>query len=188
MTMVRFADHEGKRLLPPVVPPINFSLVAPGVYRSGHPNRKNSSFLRTLKLKGVMYVEGSEEYRKDGKDFVESEGVQLHRFDLSAHTDLFTPSGREVLHAALSVILDTRNHPLLIHDDSGKSTCTLICSLIRRMQGWSLTGIFAEGDMFAGPAGGSEGGGVGEAGREFIALFDPREVMVDPASKPSWAN
>lgn len=111
-----------------------------------------------------------------------------------------------MLHAALSVILDTRNHPLLIHDDSGKSTCTLICSLIRRMQGWSLTGIFAEGDMFAGPAGGSEGGGVGEAGREvscrllkgvgcnegltnqFIALFDPREVMVDPASKPSWAN
>ena len=64
------------------------------------------------------------------------------------------------------MILDTRNHPLLIHDDSGKSTCTLVCSLIRRMQRWSLTGVFAEGDMFAGPAGGAEGGGIGEAGRE----------------------
>ena len=34
------------------------------------------------------------------------------------------------------------------------------------MQGWSLTGVYAEGDMFSGPAGGAEGGGVGEAGRE----------------------
>ena len=42
--------------LPPVVPPINFSLVAPGVYRSGHPNRKNFGFLCTLKFKGIMWV------------------------------------------------------------------------------------------------------------------------------------
>lgn len=34
------------------------------------------------------------------------------------------------------------------------------------MQGWSLTGVYAEGDMFSGPAGGAEGDGVGEAGRE----------------------
>jgi tyrosine-protein phosphatase SIW14 len=39
------------------------------------------------------------------------------------------------------------------------------------MQGWSLTGIFAEGDMFAGSAGGAEGGGVGEAGREVCSVF-----------------
>lgn len=77
---------------------------------------------------------------------------------------------------ALGIILDTRNHPLLIHDDNGKSTCTLLCSLIRRIQGWSLTGIYAEGDMFAGPAGGSEGGGVGEQGREVgvARILEPR--------------
>ncbi|RSH90062.1 hypothetical protein EHS25_001395 [Saitozyma podzolica] len=43
---------------PPLVPPINFSLVAPGVYRSGHPNKKNFGFLRRLKLRGIMYLEG----------------------------------------------------------------------------------------------------------------------------------
>jgi tyrosine-protein phosphatase SIW14 len=80
--------------------------------------------------------------------------------------DLFEDDGMKTVKDALGIILDTRNHPLLIHDDSGKSTCTLLCSLIRRIQGWSLTGIYAEGDMFAGPAGGSEGGGVGEQGRE----------------------
>ncbi|ORY24124.1 hypothetical protein BCR39DRAFT_336087 [Naematelia encephala] len=68
---------------PLVVPPINFSLVAPGIYRSGHPNKKNFGFLRRLGLKGIMYVEGTEEYRKDSLDFVRTQGLVLHRFDLS---------------------------------------------------------------------------------------------------------
>lgn len=97
-------------------------------------------------------------------DFVTNENLELHRYDLS--NDLFDESGAQVVRGALKVVLDTRNHPILLHDDMGKEKVTLICSLIRRIQGWSLTGIFAEGDMFAGPAGGSEGGGVGEAGRE----------------------
>jgi hypothetical protein len=42
-----------------VVPPINFSMVAPGIYRSGHPNKKNSGFLRGLALKGIMYAGSS---------------------------------------------------------------------------------------------------------------------------------
>ena len=42
---------------PVVVPPINFSLVAPGVYRSGHPNRRNFDFLRGLHLKGIMWAD-----------------------------------------------------------------------------------------------------------------------------------
>lgn len=71
---------------PVVVPPINFSLVVPGIYRSGHPNKKNFSFLRRLGLRGIMYVEGSEEYRKDSMDFVKSEGLRLWRFDLSSET------------------------------------------------------------------------------------------------------
>lgn len=38
----------------PLVPPLNFAMVAPGVYRSGHPNRQNFSFLRKLGLKTIM--------------------------------------------------------------------------------------------------------------------------------------
>lgn len=45
-----------------LVPPINFSLVAPGIYRSGHPNKKNFGFLRRLKLKGIMSVSTSQHF------------------------------------------------------------------------------------------------------------------------------
>lgn len=47
--------------------------------------------------------------------------------------------------------------------------------------------MYAEGDLFAGPAGGAEGGGVGEAGREFIALFEPRKVKCSAEHRPAWA-
>ena len=79
---------------------------------------------------------------------------------------LWNSAGRQQLDKALRIILDTRNHPILLHDDSGKSTVSLLCGLIRRMQCWSLMGVYAEADLFAGPAGGAEGSGVGEAGRE----------------------
>lgn len=55
-----------------LVPPLNFALLLPGpspllpriprpnlssgVYRSGHPNKKNFSFMETLNLKSIMSV------------------------------------------------------------------------------------------------------------------------------------
>jgi hypothetical protein len=75
-----------------VVPPINFSLVAPGIYRSGHPNKKNLSFLRRLKLKSVMYLEGTDEYRKDSREFVEREGIELFRYDLARESVSHIPA------------------------------------------------------------------------------------------------
>lgn len=92
------------------------------------------------------------------------------------------------MEALLKVLLDKRNYPLLVHDDTGKGSCTLVCALIRRFQSWSLTGLFAEGDMFAGPAGGAEGVGLGETGMEFIAAFQPKLVAYDRTWRPDWAD
>lgn len=39
-----------------LIPPLNFSMVASGVYRSGFPNRKNHAFLQQLGLKSVLCV------------------------------------------------------------------------------------------------------------------------------------
>lgn len=37
-----------------IVPPLNFDMVAGGVYRSGHPNERNYGFMRRLGLKSIM--------------------------------------------------------------------------------------------------------------------------------------
>lgn len=170
-------DQPGQRAPSVLVPPINFALVAPGVYRSGHPNLKNFSFLLGLSLRTIIYLE-STTYRPDSKAFTESCDIQLHTFDLSTESNLFTTEGKQEVENVMRLVLDRRNHPLLLHDDMGKSTVSLVCALIRRLQRWSLTGIFAEGDMFAGQAGGSEGSAVGEAGREVSRsnTTDPKDV------------
>ncbi|EJT49371.1 cytoplasm protein [Trichosporon asahii var. asahii CBS 2479] len=213
---------------PPVlVPPINFALVAPGVYRSGHPNRRNFGFLQRLGLKTVLHGEGeasvtcpslresvaehavsmmcmpvrqagqagarrtyvarSDEYRPDGADFVSQHNLNLHHIDLSDDEELFTPSGKKRMYEALQIVLDTRNYPILVHDDTGKAAVTLLCALARCYQNWALTAVFREGDMFAG-AGGSDDSGLGNAGKEFIATFDPRSVPLDPEYLPDWAE
>lgn len=95
---------------PLVVPPINFSLVAPGLYRSGHPNQKNLGFLKRLKLKTIVYLEDGD-YRPDARGFVEREECQFWQFPIGKEKELFDESGQGRVFDALSVVLDTRNYP-----------------------------------------------------------------------------
>ena len=37
-------------------PPINFAMVEEGIYRSGFPKATNFRFLKTLKLRSIMFV------------------------------------------------------------------------------------------------------------------------------------
>lgn len=37
-----------------LIPPLNFAMVAKGVYRSGYPNTKNFAFLKKLGLKSIL--------------------------------------------------------------------------------------------------------------------------------------
>src|SRR5690242_1563617 len=39
-----------------LVPPLNFALVLPGIYRSGYPNPKNYPFLKSLGLTIIIYL------------------------------------------------------------------------------------------------------------------------------------
>ena len=38
----------------PLVPPLNFAMVSPGIYRSGYPNVKNLPFLKRLGLRSMV--------------------------------------------------------------------------------------------------------------------------------------
>lgn len=40
-----------------LVPPENFAVVCPGVYRCGFPKKRNFSFMETLGLRTVLYVD-----------------------------------------------------------------------------------------------------------------------------------
>ncbi len=47
-------EEEEEPLQRMLIPPLNFAMVAKGVYRSGYPNPKNFPFLKKLGLKSIL--------------------------------------------------------------------------------------------------------------------------------------
>ncbi|PWO00797.1 protein-tyrosine phosphatase, partial [Tilletiopsis washingtonensis] len=132
-----------------VVPPLNFDMVAAGVYRSGHPNERNFEFMRRLGLRSIMYL-SAEDYRPHVVQWAESQGVQILHHRLNVNKEPFGEMDEDVVAAALADILDRRNLPVLIHCNKGKYRVGVLAALVRRLQGWSLTSVYSEYERFAG--------------------------------------
>ncbi|EPQ29761.1 uncharacterized protein PFL1_02434 [Pseudozyma flocculosa PF-1] len=145
-----------------VVPPLNFDMISPGVYRSGHPNERNFGFLKRLNLKSVMYL-ANEEYRTNMTTWAQSQGIRIFHFRLDLNKEPLAEMDSTMVTSALLTILDPRNLPMLIHCNKGKYRVGCMAGLLRRLQGWSHTSIFEEYARFAGSR---------IADTEFIEVFD----------------
>ncbi|MFS7921960.1 putative protein-tyrosine-phosphatase [Helianthus anomalus] len=55
----------------------------------------------------------------------------------------------DTIREALKVVIDVRNHPLLIHCKRGKHRTGCLVGCLRKMQKWSLLSIFDEYHKFA---------------------------------------
>ncbi|KAI9209278.1 protein-tyrosine phosphatase [Polychytrium aggregatum] len=160
-----------------VVPPLNFAMVAPGVYRSGYPNKKNYPFLKKLGLKTVMFL-CPEEYSEENVAFLESEGIQIFHYPISVNKEPFGEIDQKDIADALVQVLDVRNHPILLHCNKGKHRIGCLVGCLRKLQNWSMTSIFDEYRRFAGPS-------IRIADQEFIEVFS-EPLYYNPKHIPSW--
>mmetsp|Transcript_11962 Transcript_11962/g.49951 ORF Transcript_11962/g.49951 Transcript_11962/m.49951 type:complete len:103 (+) Transcript_11962:241-549(+) len=67
-----------------LIPPLNFGMVYPGIYRSGHPNNNNHNFMKKMKLKTILVlcieeVSGNEQFYQDS-------GIQVLEFGAFVET------------------------------------------------------------------------------------------------------
>ncbi|KAJ0986499.1 hypothetical protein J5N97_004855 [Dioscorea zingiberensis] len=111
-----FATDGGEELF---VPPLNFAVVDHGVYRSGFPDIANFSFLETLKLSSIICL-CPEPYPEANAEFLRSHGIRLFQFGIEGYKEPFVNIPEDTIREALKVVLDVRNHPLLIHCKRGK--------------------------------------------------------------------
>ncbi|RIB08478.1 protein-tyrosine phosphatase [Gigaspora rosea] len=171
-TLPNNSDEEVKVM----VPPLNFAMVAPGVYRSGHPNRKNFPFLKKLKLKSIMYL-SSDEFHEELSQFVKDQNIQVFHYKIDGNKEPFIEIEQKEISNALVKVLDIRNHPVLIHCNKGKHRIGCLVGCLRKLQKWSLTSIFHEYRRFA----------VTKvlADQEFIEIFS-ENVPYNPDFKPDW--
>ncbi|KAF9097366.1 hypothetical protein BGX23_009069 [Mortierella sp. AD031] len=159
-----------------LVPPLNFALVAPGVYRSGHPNKHNFPFMKKLGLKVIVQM-SEEPYAPDLVEFLEQENIRRIHYKIEGNKEPFIEIDEEVIRSALVNILDARNHPLLIHCAKGKHRIGCLIGCLRKIQNWSMTSIFDEYRRFAGSK--------VLADQEFIEIF-PAKVPYLLEYKPEW--
>lgn len=74
-----------------VVPPLNFDMVAPGVYRSGHPNERNFRFLQRLNLRSIVYL-ANDDYRENVREWAAAEHLNVFHHRVNMNKEPFTES------------------------------------------------------------------------------------------------
>ncbi|KAJ3367370.1 hypothetical protein GGF31_007535 [Allomyces arbusculus] len=155
---------------PVLVPPLNFAMVASGVYRSGYPNKKNYAFLKSLKLKSILYL-CPEDYNEDNVEFLKDNKVAFFHVKIKGNKEPFVEIDSNDIRSALETILDPTNRPILVHCNKGKHRIGCVIGCLRKLQHWSMTAIFDEYRRFAGEK-------IRLADQECIELFDSCQVVV----------
>ncbi|KAF7140915.1 hypothetical protein RHSIM_Rhsim06G0167600 [Rhododendron simsii] len=130
------------------VPPLNFSMVDNGIFRSGFPDTANFSFLQTLGLRSILCL-CPESYPEPNVQFVKSNGIQLFQFGIEGCKEPFVNIPEDTIREALKVVLDVKNHPILIHCKRGKHRTGCVVGCLRKLQRWCLTSVFDEYQRFA---------------------------------------
>jgi len=151
-----------------LIPPLNFASVCKGIYRSGYPVSMNFPFLRQKRLKSILCL-CPEILKSSTQEFAEQNGINIHCIQLTEAKEPFIGISNEAVANALQILIDTNNHPILIHCERGKFSTGVVCACLRRLQRWALTAAFAEYRRFAGIRGSEDNPRMLDL--QFIELF-----------------
>ncbi|XP_030958247.1 tyrosine-protein phosphatase DSP1-like isoform X2 [Quercus lobata] len=95
------SDGDGLELL---IPPLNFSMVDYGIFRSGFPDDANFGFLKSLGLRSVISL-CTEPYPEVSKKFLKDNKIELFTFEIDGCKEPFVNIPEEKIRNALRVVL-----------------------------------------------------------------------------------
>lgn len=165
-------DGDGEEQL--FIPPLNFAMVDNGVFRSGFPDIANFSFLQSLGLRSIICL-CPEPYPETNMEFLKANGIKLYQFGIEGYKEPFVNIPDDMIREALKVVLDERNHPVLIHCKRGKHRTGCVVGCLRKLQKWCLSSIFDEYQRFAAAK-------ARVSDQRFIELFDTSNFKHLPSS------
>ncbi|KAJ9136407.1 hypothetical protein P3X46_033490 [Hevea brasiliensis] len=164
-------DRDGEDLF---VPPLNFAMVDIGIFRSGFPDSANFGFLESLGLRSIVYL-CPEPYPEANYEFLKANGIRLFQFGIEMCKEPFVNIPEETIRKALKVVLDVRNHPVLIHCKRGKHRTGCLVGCLRKLQRWYLSSIFDEYQRFAAAK-------ARVSDQRFIEMFDISSLKNTPTT------
>jgi len=159
-------------------PPQNFGMVEEDLYRSSAPTSVNFPFLDTLKLKTIIYLSPDDPSDKLYQ-FCEEQSIAVIRpaEDVTTQSKLMTLPEEAVIQS-LDTLLDRRHYPVLVSCQLGRHKTGMVIGCLRKLQGWSLSSIFAEYQRYAGKT--------RVQNEQFIELFDRDLVLIPRESPAVW--
>lgn len=130
--------------------PVNFQVIAPGLYRSSYPLCPHFETLAELELKTIVTLV-PEPLPSEYEKFITSNGITHHHIPILAnkHPEVYTPD--ETINKVVKLMLDPANYPMLIHCNKGKHRSGTICAAFRKVTGWTLEACLEEYERYSTP-------------------------------------
>ncbi|CAN1262198.1 Tyrosine-protein phosphatase DSP3 [Linum perenne] len=139
----------GGREVTILVPPTNFSMIDVGIFRSGLPDPSTSPFLQTLNLRSLIYL-CPEPYPQENIEFLANNDITLFQFGIKSCNLREPYMPEDTIIQALKILMDVKNHPILIHCKRGKHRTGCLVGCFRKLQNWCLSSVKDEYQHFAG--------------------------------------
>ena len=161
-----------------LVPCDNFGHVESNVYRSAFPNPESFDHLKLLSLRTVINL-SQEALTRAATSFFQENQVLLVDVGLQVWSHPKCASiSPELIKEAMSYVLDSSHHPLLVMSSSGTHQVGTLVGCLRRLQRWNLTSILEEYRSYAAP-------NPRPFCEQFIELWDS-DLLTIPQSLPTW--
>lgn len=130
--------------------PTNFHLIGPGIYRSSYPQPAHFSKLKHYRFKTIITFV-PEPIPGANTTFMSQTGITHHHIPVLANKDPRLSTPTPTVLTILNLMLDKRNHPLLIHCNKGKHRTGCVTACFRKATGWTDDACIAEYERYAAP-------------------------------------
>jgi tyrosine-protein phosphatase SIW14 len=148
--------------------PTNFHMVGPGIYRSSYPQAAHFDKLSTFNFKTIVTFV-PEPIPSANTAFMTQHGIAHHHIHVLANKDPDVYTAASTITQVLKLIMDKRNHPLLIHCNKGKHRTGCMTACFRKVTGWTDDACIAEYERYSQPKD-------RPLDKEFIRRFDATEL------------
>lgn len=154
-------------------PPMNFSKVSDGLYRSGYPQAQDYPFMQGLNLKTIVTLV-DKELPEGYQEFIQDNHITHRVFDMAGTKK--EEISVELMRSIQEVVSNDENYPLLIHCNHGKHRTGCVVGVLRKSHQWDMKRVIDEYTRFAAPK-------VRETDLKYLTDFK----VTNLPSRPQWA-
>lgn len=168
----------GPERLRSLIPPPNYGTVTPrNIYRSSFPQDRNMNFMKTMRIRSVLTLVGTEP-SPGFQQWMVGDNINQLTINLATNKNGKVNVTKASICQAVAFVEDSNNWPLYIHCNQGKHRTGCVVACYRKTLGWPLDEIIEEYRTYAGAK--ARDGDI-----EFIKLFNERWLL-GYRNNPEW--